>query len=211
MALKFEIKKGKAEFKEEYLIHREFADLYELDQSEDKDFAQRLFTVVYMIGDEESSLRNMVESVKWEYAINNCQITTEELSLARPCLEEAIGLYSYLNNTAEYRSIQSLERVLNSLNDQLAEITPSAINVKKKINVGTKNDPQYEEIEEIKDNYNDIQRLTDLIEDTRSKLSKMKEEYNKNKLAGTLRADKEPGGLATRKLTNPALNQNFKR
>lgn len=209
--LKFELKQGKVVFKEEWLIHQEFADLYDMDMSEDKDLAIRLFTVVYMIADEDSSLRNMAEDTKWEYAINNCQISESDLILARPFLEEAVALYELLNNTAEYRSIKSLERVLNSLNDQLIDVKPNSVKVKRQINVGTKEEPIYEEIEESKDNFKDIQKLTDLIEDTRSKLAKMKEEYNKNKAAGNLRAGIEPGGLAKRVLTNPALNKNFKR
>ncbi len=211
MGLKFKQKNGKVELEAELLVIKEIAQIVELDTSDAKDTAIRVLKAVYLLSDEESPFSDMTETERYEQTVYNCSLTEQELALYGTLLQEAVGIYILTNVTAIRRAIDALDKTIDQTSEMLASTVPYIRRIPKRRNIGTKEEPEWEE-------YIEFQSNSDEIADYSEKLNKLivqREElyvkYIKKKDAGELRSGKQAGGLASGKFKNPVLSGTFER
>lgn len=209
MSLQFKLRNGKVVIDPDYLAIKEFKDLYDLDTTKEKDIAARMFTVVYMLADEESHFRSMKESDKWAMSIENAQLKQEDVKRGSKLIEEASYMYASCNNTPLYRALLQLRREIDKLTHRMSETEDQEQEVE--INIGTKTNPQIIK-KKIKGNTaQETAAMADLLFDLVEKEQKMSDMYQKKKDSGELRAGKQPSDLAKGKFKNPVKDGSYTR
>lgn len=207
--IQFEIKNGKAVWKEEYSVYGELRAIWDL--SKDKDLPERLLTVIYQVSDEESALRNMQEYQKWEYALANCQISQKEYALSKELLESAASFYTMVNNTSLHRAKKALSQQVDAVVEMMSTTVPEIKKKTRTKNVGTKEEPEWQEEVSYESNADEVEKFAKLITSLSERADQIEKMYQKDKASGKLRADKEPGDMAKGKLINPVKQGNYKR
>ncbi len=211
MGLKFKVNAAGVEVEPQSLLVEEIVAIWKKDTTPDKSIANRMLKAVYIMADEDSPFADAVESERWKHAIRNSRLTSEELEAYRELIEKAIEVYILTNVTTIKRSIDSVDRTIEQINSMLAETKPYIKRMESRKNVGSKDEPEWEEVVSFRSNADQITEFAKTLNDLIAQRDKMYTEYVKKKKEVDLRSGKQAGALSSGKLTNPVATGEYVR
>ncbi len=211
MSLHFKIVQYEVELDLNVFMIEPLVDIIRQDASETKSIAKRVLKAVYLLADEESPCDGMDEKDRWEFVVYNCDLTEEVLQGYKPLLDEAVAAYILINTTSIKRSIDVLDKTIDATAHMLSATQPVIEELTKRKNVGSKEEPEWEEYTVFQSNAPKIQEYAETLNKLIEQRDELYAKYVKKKAAGELRSGKAAGALSSGKLKNPVLSGRFTR
>lgn len=131
MAISFTIRKEKIVTDEKFFLFKPFVDIWEWDDSEDKEKAHKMLRFIYLLCDitEECPLKDVAsqkreaEALFHAYSDKEHKFTKKERAL----VEAGINCYIKYNETAEERLLDEFDLKAEELRSKLEETMPETV------------------------------------------------------------------------------------
>lgn len=212
--MRFPLKAGLVEFALELLSVSEFSRLHAAALADGHvagGSVAAMFTVVWLVSDEDSPYGRMSEAERWEEALANMGVTGRRRKDFLPLLEVAAEAYRRFNNHVYWRALRSIDGSIDNITRMLSETQPYIRKKEVSRNIGTAAEPEFVVTVSFESNAAELDEYYQRLGSFMKSREDIHRQYIQRREADQPRGDKATGALASGGLRNPATAKDFKR